>query len=94
MTAPPARVALVHDWLTGMRGGESVLEAIAGLFPGAELFTLLYCEGSVSRALASLPRHTSWLQGVRAAERRYRHFLPLLQISTYRPLTGLFFQRL
>jgi hypothetical protein len=25
------RVALVHDWLTGMRGGEYVLEAIAEL---------------------------------------------------------------
>ena len=25
----PPRVALVHDWLTGMRGGEKVLEAIA-----------------------------------------------------------------
>jgi len=24
------RVALVHDWLTGMRGGERVLESLVG----------------------------------------------------------------
>ncbi len=31
------RVALVHDWLTGMRGGEKVLEAVAEPFPGAPI---------------------------------------------------------
>ena len=27
------RVALVHDWLTGMRGGEKCLEVSAASFP-------------------------------------------------------------
>ena len=27
------RVALVHDWLTGMRGGEKVLEVLCELTP-------------------------------------------------------------
>ena len=40
--APGARVALVHDWLTGMRGGERVLERIARFFPGAPIFTLVW----------------------------------------------------
>jgi hypothetical protein len=42
------RVALVHDWLTGMRGGEKVLEVLCELFPDADLFTLFHRPGSVS----------------------------------------------
>ena len=68
------RVALVHDWLTGMRGGEYVLEAIAELFPKAELFTLIYIPGKIAPDLTVLKRHTSWLQNVRGIENRYRHF--------------------
>ena len=49
MTAqPPRRVALVHDWLTGMRGGEKVLAAIGQLYPDAPIFTLLHVPGTVS----------------------------------------------
>ncbi|MFL5813227.1 MAG: glycosyltransferase [Bdellovibrionia bacterium] len=74
----PIRVALVHDWLTGMRGGEYVLEAIIDLFPRAELFTLIYQEGKLSPKIATLKRHTSWLQNIPGAVERYRHFLPLM----------------
>ena len=34
------RVALVHDWLTGLRGGERVLHELAVLYPDADLYTL------------------------------------------------------
>ena len=34
------RIAFVHDWLTGMRGGEKVLDALCERFPQAEVFTL------------------------------------------------------
>jgi glycosyltransferase involved in cell wall biosynthesis len=72
------RVALVHDWMTGMRGGEYVFEAIAELFPKAELFTLLYVPASVSPTITVLKRHTSPLQKMPGAEKRYRSFLPLM----------------
>ena len=72
------RVALVHDWLTGMRGGEAVLEAIAELFPQAEIFTLLALPDRISPALAQRKCHTSWLQKVPGAAQKYRHFLPLM----------------
>jgi glycosyltransferase involved in cell wall biosynthesis len=70
-------VALVHDWLTGMRGGEKVLESLASLFPGAPLFTLFHFPGRVSEALESHPIHTSFLQGAPGVERHYRRYLPL-----------------
>ncbi len=71
-------MALVHDWMTGMRGGEVVFEAIAELFPKAHLFTLLYVPGTVSPALRALPRTVSRLQSLPAAAKRYRHYLPLM----------------
>ena len=49
--AQPRRVALVHDWLTGMRGGEKVLEAIGELYPAAAIHSLLHVRGSVSSLL-------------------------------------------
>ena len=58
----PRRIALVHDWLTGMRGGEKVLEVLCERFPDAELFTLVHVRGSVSPAIERLPIHTSFVQ--------------------------------
>ncbi len=75
--APGARVALVHDWLTGMRGGERVLERIARRFPCAPIFTLVWTRGAVSAELESHPIRTSFLQWLPDAERRYRWYLPL-----------------
>jgi glycosyltransferase involved in cell wall biosynthesis len=71
------RVALVHDWLTGMRGGEKVLEILADLFPGAPIYTLFHFRGSVSPAIESHPIHTSFLQHAPGLRRGYRRYLPL-----------------
>ncbi len=72
-----AKVALVHDWLTGMRGGERCLEVFCELFPSADLYTLLHVPGSVSAAIESRRIVTSFIQRLPRAERRYRHYLPL-----------------
>jgi glycosyltransferase involved in cell wall biosynthesis len=71
------RVAVIHDWLTGMRGGEHVLEAILDLVPDAELFTLFHFPGSVSKAIESHAIHTSRLQSLATRVRDYRTLLPL-----------------
>ena len=67
------RVALVHDWLTGMRGGEKVLLSLARLFPEAPIFTLLHvprlARARSSRRATSAPRFVQRLPGV---ARRYR----------------------
>ena len=72
-----ARVALVHDWLTGMRGGERCLEVFADLFPDADLYTLLHVPGSVSPTIERRRIVTSFIQRLPQAQRRYRHYLPL-----------------
>ena len=71
------KVALVHDWLTGMRGGERCLEVFAELFPTADLYTLLHVPGSVSPVIENRRIVTSFIQRLPQAERRYRHYLPL-----------------
>lgn len=73
----PGRVALVHDWLTGMRGGEKCLEVLAEIFPGADLFTLLHVRDSVGGAITERRIHTSFIQNLPAADRIYRWALPL-----------------
>lgn len=72
------KVAIIHDWLTGMRGGESVLEAIVELFDKPHIFTLIDFPDKISSRLASLPTTTSWMQRLPDVEKRYRQFLPLM----------------
>jgi glycosyltransferase involved in cell wall biosynthesis len=71
------RVAIVHDWLTGMRGGEKALEAICEIYPQATLYTLVRVRGSVSPAIEARPIRASAVQWLPAAGRLYRHYLPL-----------------
>ncbi len=72
------RVALVHDWLTGRRGGELVLAQLVRLFPDSEIFTLLHVPGSVGPDVESRPIHTSPLQRLPGIAHRYRAALPLM----------------
>jgi glycosyltransferase involved in cell wall biosynthesis len=71
------KVALVHDWLTGMRGGEKVLEVLCERYPDAELFTLLHVRGSASPAIERMTIHTSALQRLPGIRHYYRECLPL-----------------
>jgi glycosyltransferase involved in cell wall biosynthesis len=71
------RIALVHDWLNGMRGGEKVLEALCELYPEAEIFTLLLEADKISDRIRGMTIHTSFIQRLPFARRHYRHYLPL-----------------
>ncbi|HUY34602.1 MAG TPA: glycosyltransferase [Pirellulales bacterium] len=72
------KLALVHDWLTGMRGGEKCLEVLCRRFPDAELFTLLHQPGRTSPAIDRMRITTSFLQRVPAIARHYRYWLPVM----------------
>jgi glycosyltransferase involved in cell wall biosynthesis len=71
------KVAIVHDWLTGMRGGEKVLDAICELYPDATLYSLVRIRGTVSDRIERHEIRTSAVQWLPGAGRRYRHYLPL-----------------
>lgn len=71
------KVALVHDWLTGMRGGERCLDALCELFPDAPIYTLVHVKGSVSEAIEEHEIFPSYLNAIPNIGKLYRYCLPL-----------------
>lgn len=72
------RVALIHYWLVGMRGGEKVLEALARFFPDAVIFTHVYDPDAVSPALRQMDIRTTWISKLPGATHHYQKYLPLM----------------
>ena len=72
------RVALVHDWLNGMRGGEKCLEVLCEMFPDATLFTLIHEKGRLSKTIEQMQIQTSFIQKLPFGLSRYRHYLPIM----------------
>jgi len=75
------KVALVHDWLVSMRGGERVLEVLCELFPGAPIYTLFHTPGSTSEVIERHPITTSFLQKLPKFEKYYRYTYPLMPMA-------------
>jgi glycosyltransferase involved in cell wall biosynthesis len=71
------KVALIHDWLVGMRGGEKCLEVFCELYPKADLYTLVYTPENVSTTIRRMNVRTSWLNRLPAAQKHFRYLLPL-----------------
>jgi glycosyltransferase involved in cell wall biosynthesis len=74
----PGRVALVHYWLMGTRGGEKVLEGLCRIFPDADIFTLFYEPEAVSPLIRSKNVRASFLNPLR---RFYRSLLPAMPMA-------------
>ncbi len=71
------KTAIIHDWLTGMRGGEKCLEVFCELFPDADIFTLIHERGTVSPVIEKMNIKTSFLQKIPGIKNHYRNYLPL-----------------
>jgi glycosyltransferase involved in cell wall biosynthesis len=79
--AAAVRLALVHDWLTGRRGGERVLEQLALMHPDADLYTLVHVPGSSFEAIERLAIRASPLSRLPGVARHYRKLLPVLPLA-------------
>jgi glycosyltransferase involved in cell wall biosynthesis len=75
------RVALVHDWLTGLRGGEKCLAAFLELYPNADVYTLIHKKGSTLDTIDQAVVGTSFLNMLPAVEKYYRYLLPLFPMA-------------
>ncbi len=75
------RIAIVHEWLTGMRGGEKCVEALCEVFPDATLYALVHVKGSVSPTIERMPIRTSFIQHLPFSKRHYRYYLPLFPLA-------------
>ena len=71
------KVAIVHYWLVGMRGGEKVVEVLSDLYPEADIFTLVCDPKAISEKLRRHKITTSFLQKI-GGVRHYQKMLPLM----------------
>ena len=76
-----ARVAIVHYWFVSHRGGERVMEAMASMFPQADLFSLVVDTKAVPGSLRERPIKTSFLQKLPGSHRWHRRLLPLYPLA-------------
>ena len=72
------RVALVHYWLVGMRGGEKVLEALCRMFPQADIYTHVAVPGRLSDTLRRHRIEETFVARLPFARRLYQSYLPLM----------------
>jgi glycosyltransferase involved in cell wall biosynthesis len=83
------RVAIVHHWYVSKGGGERVAEALASLYPQADLFALVADPARVPQSLAGRKLTTSFLDRLPLARRAYRHLLPFYPLAVEQlDLTG------
>jgi glycosyltransferase involved in cell wall biosynthesis len=75
------RVAIVHYWFVGRAGGERVVEALADVFPQADLFSLVADRTTLAPILQNRKLQTSFLQCVPGSRKYHRHFLFLQPIA-------------
>ena len=73
----PLRLSLAHDYLLVMRGAERTFAAIADLYAGAPIFTLLYDEQGTHGRFAGRSITTSPLQRLGVGQSSFRRLLPL-----------------
>jgi glycosyltransferase involved in cell wall biosynthesis len=75
------RVAIIHYWLVGMRGGERVLERLIHLYPDADIFTHVHVPEATSTVINGRPVYTSFIQKLPGASRHYQKYLPLMPMA-------------
>jgi glycosyltransferase involved in cell wall biosynthesis len=75
------KVALVHYWLVGMRGGEKVLEALCDIFPEADIFCHVVVPDAISEKIKKHKITTSFIASLPFARRFYKSYLPLMPMA-------------
>jgi glycosyltransferase involved in cell wall biosynthesis len=83
-SAPGRQVALAHDYLLVMRGAERTFAAIAELYSGSPIFTLLYDEQGTNGRFKGRAITTSLLQRLGIDQRNFRRLLPLYPLAAER----------
>ena len=77
------KIAIIHDWLLGMRGGEKCLEAILELYPDSDVYTAFYDAKNVSKKITSKNVYTSILNKIPFFKKVHRFLLPLYPIASW-----------
>ena len=76
------RTALLHYWLTNMRGGEKVLAALGKVFPDADVFTHAYVRGNMEGMLDGRKVTESFIARLPFGRRHPQAYLPLMPAAS------------
>lgn len=72
------KVALIHYWLVGMRGGEKVVESLCRMFPEADIFTHVWDPAQISPTINAHRIVETSIARLPFARSRYQTYLPLM----------------
>jgi glycosyltransferase involved in cell wall biosynthesis len=75
------KVAIIHYWLVGMRGGEKVIEALCEMYPQADIFTHVYVPEMVSDRIRQHRVIPTFINALPRAARMYKTYLPLMPLA-------------
>ena len=74
--------ALLHYWLTNMRGGEKVLAALGEMLPTADIFTHSYVCGNMEGMFDGHMVTESFISRLPFGRRHPQAYLPLMPVAT------------
>ena len=77
------KVAIVHYWLVGMRGGEKVLESLIDLYPNADIYTNVYNKSKISEKINNQIVITTFIDKIPFSKKCYKYFLPIMPIALF-----------
>ncbi|MFT5603788.1 MAG: glycosyltransferase involved in cell wall biosynthesis [Paracoccaceae bacterium] len=75
------KVAIIHFWLVGMRGGEKVVEALLDIYPQADIFTHVIDESAISSKILGRVKDLTFISKLPFAKRLYQSYLPLMPLA-------------
>lgn len=76
------KVAIIHYWLVGIRGGEKVLESLCEIYPQADIFTHVYDKNSFDKSIISQHKiNTSFISKIPFSGKFYQSLLPLMPLA-------------
>ncbi|MFC1687807.1 glycosyltransferase [Patescibacteria group bacterium] len=76
------RVALIHDHLNQLGGGELVLKAFTEIFPDAPIYTLIYDEKATNGIFKKTIVRESFIARLPFARQKFRWYLPFMVSAT------------
>lgn len=72
------KIAIIHYWLVGKRGGESVLSQFLEYFPDADLFVHVVDSEIIPNCFTDRVKSTTFIQRLPNATKWYQRYLPLM----------------
>ena len=72
------KIALLHYWLTNIRGGEKVFLDLCKMFPEADIFTHVISPDVKKEYFANRRVLTSFINKLPYAEKLYKNYMPLM----------------